>query len=55
MRQAGVELAVGDSVVIENQVLTVMDITGDEITFRLDRIEESHGPDDDPRAQRPPR
>lgn len=40
MRHAGVELAVGDSVQIKDHVLTVMDITGNEVTFRLDRIGE---------------
>lgn len=30
------ELAVGDMVVVGNQVLTVIDIDGDEVSFRLD-------------------
>ncbi len=30
------DLAVGDMVVVGNQVLTVVDIDGDEVSFRLD-------------------
>jgi riboflavin synthase alpha subunit len=40
MRQSDVELAIGDSVQIGNHVLTVMEIQGEEITFRLDNAEE---------------
>lgn len=47
MRQSDVELAIGDSVRLENRILTVIDIHGDEITFRLDRVD-----DDDPTASR---
>src|SRR5438874_13519336 len=36
MRESRFELSVGESVRIDNQVLTVIDITGDEITFRMD-------------------
>ncbi|MSR56707.1 MAG: hypothetical protein EXS05_03430 [Planctomycetaceae bacterium] len=41
MRELDFELAVGDSVHFANQVLTVIDIHGDEITFRLDRADET--------------
>lgn len=40
MRQSEVELAIGDSVRVEDHLLTVIDIHGDEITFRLDRADE---------------
>lgn len=40
MRQFEVELAIGDSVRVEDHVLTVIDIHGDEITFRMDHAEE---------------
>jgi hypothetical protein len=40
MRQSGVELAIGDAVQLQDHLLTVIDIQGDEITFRLDQIEE---------------
>ena len=36
MRESRFELSVGESVRIDNQILTVIDITGDEITFRMD-------------------
>lgn len=31
-----VELAVGDSVRIDDQILTVLEINGNEVTFRID-------------------
>lgn len=40
MRQSDVELAIGDSVRVQDHVLTVLDIHGDEITFRLDHADE---------------
>jgi hypothetical protein len=48
MRESGVELAVGDSVQLDNHLLTVMDINGDEITFRLDRAGDGDPGLDDP-------
>lgn len=41
MRQSDVELAIGDSVRVQDHVLTVIDIHGDEITFRLDHADEA--------------
>lgn len=41
MREFGFELAVGDSVHFADQVLTVIDIHGDEITFRLDHADDT--------------
>lgn len=41
MQVSGIELAVGDSVRIQDQILTVIDIHGEEITFRLDPIDDS--------------
>lgn len=53
-----VELSVGESIRLDDQMLTVVDIQGDEITFRIDPVA-----DGDPgelfcglsSAQRPPR
>jgi hypothetical protein len=39
MRESRFELSVGESVRIDNQILTVIDITGDEITFRMDVLD----------------
>ncbi len=36
MRESRFELAVGDSVRLDDQILTVIDISGEEITFRVD-------------------
>ena len=36
MRESQFELSVGDSVRLDDQILTVMDINGEEITFRVD-------------------
>src|SRR5690348_9629137 len=36
MRELRFELSVGDSVRLDDQILTVMDIIGGEITFRID-------------------
>ena len=45
MREIGFELAVGDSVHLADQILTVIDIHGDDITFRLDHVAElTEGP-----------
>lgn len=38
MRQTSVELAVGDSVRVHEHILTVIDIHGEEVTFRLDQF-----------------
>jgi hypothetical protein len=36
-----VELSVGDSVRMDDQILTVLEISEDEVTFRIDAVEES--------------
>jgi hypothetical protein len=36
MRESRFELTVGDSVRLDDQILTVIDISGEEITFRVD-------------------
>jgi len=36
MSESRFELSVGDSVRVDDQILTVVDISGDEITFRID-------------------
>lgn len=36
MDESRVELSVGDSIRVDDQILTVIDIHGDEITFRVD-------------------
>jgi hypothetical protein len=36
MRESRFELSVGDSVRLDDQILTVIDINGEEITFRVD-------------------
>lgn len=41
MCESRIELSVGDSVRIEDQILTVLDVSGDEITFRLDFVGDS--------------
>lgn len=38
MHEMTVELAVGDVVVIGNKTMTVLDIDGDEVSFRLDPL-----------------
>jgi hypothetical protein len=35
-----VDLSVGDSVRLDDQILTVLDINQDEVTFRVDAIED---------------
>lgn len=39
MRESRLELSVGESVCIDGQILTVIEITGDEVTFRIDFAE----------------
>jgi len=41
MRKSRFDLAVGESIQIDDQILTVLDINGDEITFRLDYVDEA--------------
>jgi hypothetical protein len=59
MRESRFELSVGDSVRLDDQILTVIDISGEEITFRIDYVHEcepgnvSRG--EDPLKSRPPR
>ena len=36
MDESHVELCVGESIRLDDQILTVIDIQGDEITFRID-------------------
>jgi hypothetical protein len=59
MRETCVELSVGDSVHFDDQVLTVMDIHGDEVTFRVDRCDDHNSTPQTPFgeefATRPPR
>jgi hypothetical protein len=40
MRESRFELSVGDSVRLDDQILTVIDINGEEITFRVDFVED---------------
>ena len=40
MRESRFELSVGDSVRLDDQILTVIDISGEEITFRVDFAQE---------------
>ncbi len=39
MRESRFELSVGDSLRLDDQILTVIDISGEEITFRVDIAE----------------
>jgi hypothetical protein len=62
MDESRVELSVGESLRLDDQILTVLDIHGDEITFRIDPVtgSESGGPFGGPGAGlggilRPPR
>lgn len=43
MRDFDVEMAVGDSLQIGNHILTIIDIQPDEISVRLDPLEDSDG------------
>ena len=36
MREYDVELAVGDAVCLGDRILTILDIQGDEISYRID-------------------
>ena len=40
MEDARLELSVGESIQLNDQILTVVDIHGDEITFRIDPAED---------------
>lgn len=40
MSESRFELSVGDSVRVDDQILTVLDINGEEITFRIDLADE---------------
>ena len=40
MRESRVELCVGDSVRLDDQILTVIDISEDEITIRVDWMDD---------------
>lgn len=40
MRESRFELSVGESIQIEDQILTVIDISGEDITFRVDYAED---------------
>lgn len=40
MREYDVELAVGEALVLGNRILTILDIQGDEFTFRIDHLDE---------------
>ena len=40
MDDARVELSVGESIRLDDHILTVIDIIGDEITFRIDLAED---------------
>jgi hypothetical protein len=59
MRESSVELSVGDSVQFDDQILTVIDIHGDEVTFRVDHCDEqpavSQFQSGDEFVSRPPR
>lgn len=50
MPELTIELSVGDVVQIGNQLLTVIDVDGDEVSFRIDDASESeHAPAQPPR------
>ncbi|HEY3967941.1 MAG TPA: hypothetical protein VGM05_25485 [Planctomycetaceae bacterium] len=58
MDESRVELSVGESMRIDDQLLTVIDIQGDEITFRIDPIADCDAGEQFcglNSAQRPPR
>jgi hypothetical protein len=40
-----VELSIGDSVRLDDRILTVLDITGDEVTFCVDNSDDITGED----------
>jgi hypothetical protein len=46
------DLSVGESIQIDDQILTVIDIHGDEITFRLDRADESDSESASPHSEK---
>ncbi len=41
MLESGIELAVGESVRLADHILTILDIHGDEITFRVDHPDDN--------------
>ena len=54
MRELEFELAVGDTVLIDDQILTVVDIDGEDISFRLEDLFPDR-PDEERPPRRPPR
>ena len=50
MRKYEIELAVGDTLLIGNEMLTILEIDGDEITFRVDEAS-ACGPEESPFSQ----
>lgn len=40
MSESRFELSIGDSIQVDEQILTVLEICGDEITFRIDPLAE---------------
>lgn len=40
MLESGIELAIGESVRMADQILTVLDIQGSEIIFRIDHADD---------------
>jgi len=54
MREYEFELAVGDSLLIDDQILTVVDIDGEDISFRLEELFPDR-PEDERPLRRPPR
>ncbi|MBS0265707.1 MAG: hypothetical protein JSS02_27490 [Planctomycetes bacterium] len=40
MEEARVELSIGESIQLNQQILTVVDIQGDEIIFRIDHVDD---------------
>lgn len=58
MEESRIELSVGESIRLDDQILTVIDIQGDEITFRVDMASDGDADDsygDAAVTQRPPR
>jgi hypothetical protein len=41
MEESRVELSIGESVQLNDQILTVVDINDDEIIFRIEAVDES--------------
>lgn len=55
MQNKSMELSVGDSVLIGNQLLTVIDIDGEDISFKVETSTESEWESDGKPNVRPPR